>query len=249
MLNESVQSLYRRAAIRLGRRANYDKLSNLEELVDELPFVVIDHDFEGINGWLSLNERKALYALARWLPGPFLEIGPWVGLSTSIISYAIRESGQKKRFVTAELNPKIQNYRRYNGGIGFFVPPESSVPYGVCPIDLFERLIKPVVETPGGVIGTLKKNLDSKGLSPFVEIVEGDFTNVPNQGYKFVFSDTMHDPAEISRNAVSLPPYLGAGSYLACHDIDAGNEAELRKWISFSESVQIDSLFIGKISS
>lgn len=244
----SVRTLYRRAAFRLGRRARFENFKSLADLKEELPFVVIDHDLEGIAGWLKPDERRALYALARWLPGPFLEIGPWVGLSTSIIAYAIRDSAVHKQFITSELNPKIQNYRPYNGGIGFFVPPESTVPHGVCSIDTFDRLIKPVVTGEGGVIGRLEKNLAAKGLDVFVKIVEGDFTQVPDIGYKFVFSDTMHDPPEVKRNALRLKSFIREGTILACHDIDAQNEEELRRWISFSEIIQVDSLFIGRVA-
>lgn len=248
MIADTMRTLYRRVALRLGRRARFESFSSLQDLKEELPFVVINHDLEGIAGWLRPDEQKALYALARWLPGPFLEIGPWVGLSTSIIGYAIKDSNVAKPFVTVELNPSIRNLRPYDGGIGFFVPFESTVPCGVCSVDTFERQIKPVVTGEGGIIGALKRNLTAKGLASLVKIVEGDFTHAPNLGYNFIFTDTMHDPPEIQRNASRLRPFLRDQTILACHDIDARNEEELRRWISFSESIQVDSLFIGRVT-
>lgn len=247
MIAADVRSLYRRVALRLGRKARYGKIFSLRHLMDELPYVTIDHDLHGIEGWLRPDERRALYALARWLPGPFLEIGPWVGLSTAIIAYAIKDSGSNKQFVTCELNPNLLNYRPYNGGIGFFVPPDSTVPYGVCSFDVFERLIKPVITADGGVIGQLRKNLTTKGLASFVSIVEGDFSRVPDVGYTFVFSDTMHDPAEIQRNAARLKPLLRRNTILACHDTDRRNEELLRRYVVFSDSIQVDSLFVGRV--
>lgn len=248
MILNRARSLYLRVALRLGRKPRYESIRTLRDLAGELPFVVIDHDLEGIAGWLRPNERKALYALARWLPGPFLEIGPWVGLSTAIIAYAIKESGSNKQFVTSELNPQISNYRPYDGGIGFFVPPESVVPYGVCSVDVFQRLIKPTVMAEGGVVGRLQKNLVAKRLDSMVTIVEGDFSAVPDLGYTFVFTDIMHDPPEIERNAPRLKPFLRKNTVLVCHDTDSRNEKELRKHIAFGESIQIDSLFIATVA-
>jgi hypothetical protein len=47
----------------------------------------------GVAGWSSPREKQLLYAFGRWLPGPFLEIGPWVGKSTCCIASGIRDSG------------------------------------------------------------------------------------------------------------------------------------------------------------
>lgn len=247
MILNRARSLYLRAALRLGRKPRYESIRSLRDLAAELPFVVIDHDLEGIAGWLRPNERKALYALARWLPGPFLEIGPWVGLSTSIIAYAIKDSGNEKFFITSELNPKLPNYRPHDGGVGFFVPPESVEPCGVCSVEVFETSIKPVVMEDGGVLGRLKANLASKNLDSFVRVIEGDFSRVPDLTCSFVFSDTMHDPAEIQRNAPRLRRFLKPGTILACHDTDRKNEEELRRHIAFGECIQVDSLFVGQV--
>lgn len=226
-----------------------DHIESLEQLYSQLPKVRFDHDLRGIEGWLSPNERKALYALARWLQGPFLEVGPWVGLSTTIIAYGIKDSRKKKEFVTAELNPRIQNFRPFGGGIGFFVPEDAELPFGVCPRELFEREMKPVLLSPGGVMGILKENLACYGLIEMVRIFEGDFRNAPNLGYKFIFSDTMHDPQEISFNAPALQMFISPGTVLACHDINATNEKSLRQHLKFGFTFNIDSLFVGEVVS
>lgn len=105
----------------------------------------------------------------------------------------------------------------------------------------------PIVSKPGGVLGVLDHNLNRLGMEDLVEVVEGDFRNAPKLGYKFVFSDTMHDPFEISVNAPILRSFLSAGSVLACHDIDPTNEYHLRKYIEFGRTRQVDSLFIGEV--
>jgi len=45
--------------------------------------------------WLSDDEARTLYALACWLPGPFLEIGAWAGKSTCCIALGIRDGGRQ----------------------------------------------------------------------------------------------------------------------------------------------------------
>jgi hypothetical protein len=54
--------------------------------------------FPGVDGFMTVRERQALYAFARHLSGPFLEIGSWVGLSTCHIASGIRDSHESKRF-------------------------------------------------------------------------------------------------------------------------------------------------------
>lgn len=225
----------------------FNQIGDLEQLFLNIPQVHFRHNVEGVKGWLRSNERDALYALARWLPGPILEVGPWVGLSTLIIANGIKDSKKEKFFVTYELNPKMENYRPVENGVGFFTLPEATVPAGVCSWDLFEKEIMPVVSSPGGVLGVLENNLNRFGMADLVQVLEGDFRNAPKLGYKFVFSDTMHDPNEISVNAPILRSFLSAGSVLACHDIDSTNEYHLRKYIEFGRTLQVDSLFIGEV--
>jgi hypothetical protein len=66
------------------------------------------HVLINIPGWLTANERRALYALARWAPGPTLEIGSRVGLFTTAIARGIKDSGVNKAFDTIDLNPTIE---------------------------------------------------------------------------------------------------------------------------------------------
>jgi hypothetical protein len=205
---------------------------------------------EGVDGWLSWNERRALYALASRIDGPFLEVGSWVGLSTCLIASAIRETGVTKRFITTCLNETMDNFKECGPSIGFFYPPGPDRPRGLAPRELFEAEIKPVITSPGGVIGTLKRNLDRLGLSRHVEIHEGSFEQVaPRLPYKFIFADVLHDPDEIELNAPLLRDFLESGMILACHDVamDPRNEASLRKHLPIGESFVVDSLLVGEV--
>jgi hypothetical protein len=202
----------------------------------------------GIAGWQSQPQRRALYALARTLDGPFLEIGSWAGLSTSIIAYGIRDSGRPKAFVTCELDPKLDWWRPLpDGRIGFFPPASPDVPCGSCSRELFERTMVPVVSQPGGVVGCLRRNLERLGLTRYVDIVVGDFTRAPTLPYRFLFADTLHDVHEVRVNAPRLLEYLRDGAVFAADDRTSENEDELRKHLPLGRSFQIDRLFVGEI--
>jgi predicted O-methyltransferase YrrM len=225
-------------------RTNEDAIHRVKERSRRPDFA---GDVDSIRGWLTPAEKTALYYLGRFVEGPLLEIGPWAGLSTVCIIHGIVDSGRPKRFITAELNPKLENYRPFGDGIGFFVPGHAAQPCGVCPIETYEREIEPVVSRRGGVIGLLRENLERKKLARWVEIHEGDFRAVENLTFNLVFADTMHDPTEISQNAPAIRALVRDGSVIACHDTDVVNEACLRSHISFRTSVCVDSLFIGVV--
>jgi predicted O-methyltransferase YrrM len=204
-----------------------------------------------IEGWLSAPERQALYSLARWLPGPFLEIGHWCGKSTVAIARAIEDSGCAKRFDSIDLNPTEAKFVEIDGAIGFVVP-GSSAPIGLIPKDGYERDLLPVLRRPGGVQGTLRKNLSSRGLSDLVNIFEGDFkTDLASASYHFVFCDVLHDADEIGVNASALGRFLAPGAILACHDV--GRDPELvrlmRGKLPLGHSVTVDSLFIAEFEA
>jgi|WetSurMetagenome_2_1015567.scaffolds.fasta_scaffold301034_2 hypothetical protein len=234
-------------SLKYREEPDYEEIGNLQDLEGCIRYINIDLKKIDIPGWLTENERKALYGLARWLPGPYLEIGPWVGLSTVILSLGIIQSGKSKPFVTAELNPKPDNYRPYNGGVGFFVPPGSEVPCGICSEKLYEESIKPVINSPDGVIGELKRNLKRNSLDKVVTIFEGDFIYAPNLGYRLIFSDAMHDENEIKNNSKYLLRFVTDGMILACHDIFPNNLDFLLRCFDFSTYIRVDSLFIGMV--
>jgi hypothetical protein len=205
------------------------------------------YSVRGIRGWLSQRERRALYALARSLAGPFLEVGPWAGLSTAIIASGIRDSGVPKAFTTVELNPPLSWWRPVERGIGFFPPSSPDVPCGVSSVALYQQTIKPVAGAPGGVIGALTSNLRRLGLASYVTILEGDFTMAPQVPYAWVWVDTFHDVQEIRANAPRLTPYLTPGSILACHDTTAANEEMLRVYLPLGRSFTVDSLMVAEV--
>lgn len=228
---------------------DYGKISDLRALERSLPRVRFLNPSEKIGGWMNPDEQRALYALARFSAGPIMEIGPWLGLSTSCIAQGIRDSGRSKEFVTCELAPTLKNFRPIDSeAIGFFYPEKSDLPMGVCSLELFERDIKPVLDHPQGLLGQLKSNLARMDVRELVEVFVGDFRSSPDKIYAFVFTDSMHDENEINRNAPDLKRFTAAGSILACHDSNEENERCLRKYFNFTYAFTVASLFVGEVA-
>ncbi len=233
---------------RLKRSACFEDIDSLRTLQSLLPRLTFNHVPEGIGGWMSFEEQRALYALARYSRGPLLEIGPWLGLSTICIAWGILDSGVSKEFLTCELAPTLDNFRAVDDhSIGFFYPKESASAMGVCSLELFERDIKPVLEHPEGLLGQLRSNLANMKVADIVSIVVGDFRSLPARRYQLVFSDSMHDENEINRNAPDLRRFVSGGSILACHDSNEANEKCINNYFEFGYSFTVGTLFVGEV--
>ena len=225
------------------------KIASLSRLASLLPRIRVPVDTSSIRGWLSADEQRALYALGAMAQSPMLEIGAWLGRSTVCLAQGILASGLPKQFFTCELNPSLANFRELaDGRIAFYYPPESEITMGVCSRALFENDIEPVVGHPDGVVGQLRANLRRFNVDALVEVVTGDFRSaLPLRKFHFVFADTLHEPSEIRRNAPDLQRFLADGAVLACHDTTSENRDEIFRHFQFSETIQIDSLFIGVV--
>lgn len=200
------------------------------------------------NGWLTLGEAQMLYGLAYFLDGPFLEIGAWAGLSTTIIAKGIIDSGHEKRFVTAELNPGMANFQPQPGGMGFFNPPESDVCLGVVGMESFNAEIRPVLERPGGIIGLLQENLAAADMADRVQIHLGDFNSSPMLNYNFIFTDAAHNIPEIDTCLPRIMKIFGnRRAILALHDTSEEHRLHICDKVHVVQGVQIDSLFVCEI--
>jgi predicted O-methyltransferase YrrM len=241
--------LVRRAVLKRLPPIPVTEFKTLEQLKWQFLRLRVPAEVRSIPGHLWPDELQALYALGALAESPMLEIGSWLGLSTSCLAKGILASGVSKSFTASELNPGPANYRELpDGRIGFFYPPESTTPMGACDRKLYDEEIRPVVEHPDGVVGQLRANLRRLGVEPLVQIVTGDFKSVlPAQKYRFIFCDTLHDATEIRQNASALLNLVADGTILACHDTSPENRAELMRHFEFKEFIQIASLFIGVI--
>lgn len=220
-------------------------LSRIADLTPPAPLTSIE------NGWLSAEEQRILYSCAYILDGPFLEMGAWVGKSTSVLARGIRDSGIPKRFVTSEIGPALEHYRIVDGEAHYFAVTDSeSVSIGHVPEAAFEQLIKPILCAPGGVIGCLERNLTLLGLFSVVQIHVGDFATAPDLDYQFIFNDCAHNAFEIEKTVPGLRRFIGKNVlFLAAHDYSPEGEAAFRKHFDIHESTRIDSLYLCTISN
>jgi hypothetical protein len=222
---------------------------DFKQLINIVKTLGVPNDLVPVPGWLSNKEQVALYALSYVLGGPFLEVGAWVGKSTSIIARAIRDSDRYKKFVTSELNPTVANFKPVGSGIGFFIPPESDVCLGVTTMKSWKEEMEPVVSGPDGVVGALTANLRKLDLLDLVDICVGDFSNVPRLNYRFIFSDVMHTPNEIRTGLPALRDIIGGrGVILAAHDWTPENEKFFRQVFPVVDATVFDRLVIYQIA-
>lgn len=220
--------------------------NGLHSLLAQILTTSFPYALPGVQGWLTTSEKKALYILGRELDGPILEIGPWVGLSTACLAHGIRDSGMQKAFITAELNPTLQDFQQVDGQVVFILPGDEQG-RGTTDLETFRKLVEPVLSQPGRAVGQLRRNLENLGISPLVTVVEGDFTCAPNLGYNLVFCDAAHSPYEIEQVLPPLLPFLAPGAVLAFHDITPETETVLRRHLQFIDCFQVGSLFVGQV--
>ena len=202
---------------------------------------------DGIAGWLLPGEEDALFALGVLADGPILEIGSWCGRSTVCLATGVAVREEPVDFVTVELNPGIEQWPVVDGERYFRPSLDKDVLLGVGPA--WDAEIAPVVTAPGGILGQLTANLATAGVADVVEVLTGDFRaiDLPHDSYGLVFADVMHDEVEITSNAEHLARLVRPGGLLACHDTTPENRELLRRWFRFSDTAQVDSLFVGRV--
>ena len=171
------------------------------------------------NGWMSANDLRLLFNVARKTNGPVLEVGPWLGRSTTAMLLGLREreaAGEKPVYF-------------------------DTIDYGITSVaewrERFNEQLKPdkdqgrvmdAVYHPGGTSAVLIRNLKENRLLPYVtNIVRGDFNTCPlSRKYKMIFCDATHDDTEIADNLPRLVTLGGKGCTYVFDDVITQERAD-----------------------
>jgi hypothetical protein len=171
-----------------------------------------------IPGWFGVEEAETLYLLAATTTAErMLEVGHFLGRSTSAICEGIRDAGRTVEFKSYDLgftSPEefVAHYRQIHDTVSSQVPAE------------YNELVFSQKKTTTEIA---RAHLTRFGLETFVNLISGDFTALDQSRYGFIFCDAMHDSGEIGLN---LPPVMAASAddcVWAFHDMTESNVAEV----------------------
>ena len=142
-----------------------------------------------IPGWFFKSECRFLYLLTLVTDGPILEIGHFLGRSTSNICQALRDSGKKRLFDSYDLGfTTSEEYKKFYCSVhkqDITVPQE------------YEDFVYNKNTTTTKLA---RKNLNKYGLAKYVNLVSGNFIKFNKNKYDFILCDAMHEPNELLHN-------------------------------------------------
>lgn len=164
-----------------------------------------------IPGWFSKAECRYLFELTLLTGGPILEIGHFLGRSTACIAESLKESRDKRKFISYDL--------------GFISKQEFSIFFNKVhnqnvPVPKLARQIYNQ-KTTSTELAT--KNLSNLGLIDYVELISGNFIEIDNSKYSFIFCDAMHEANEIRLNLPQIINRSEKNCIWAFHDMSDKN--------------------------
>lgn len=159
-----------------------------------------------IPGWFKPDECYRLYHLSKDTEGAILEIGHFLGRSTSFICQGIRDSKKENIFKSYDLG-----FTDYNEVQKFYFEMYGS---NVKIPELYELAFSKNMTTSE----VAKLNLQHLNLDSFVELISGNFIELDHNKYKFIFCDAMHDQIEISKNLPYIISHSEEDCIWAFHD-------------------------------
>jgi hypothetical protein len=172
--------------------------------------------YRKIPGWFNEYEAELLYLVTYMFSGRALEIGHFLGCSTSVMCDAIHDSGRQVEFNSYDLgfgtpDEIISHYKRVYGE-GFV---------GGLPA-IYEELVFSRNTTTTALA---RMHLAEHGLDKYVNLIVGDFSQIDNSRYGLIFCDATHDAQEIRHN---LPKVIERSADIctwAFHDTSDENAA------------------------
>ncbi|WP_347312468.1 class I SAM-dependent methyltransferase [Defluviimonas sp. SAOS-178_SWC] len=172
------------------------------------------------NGWMSAKDLTLLYNAARKTKGDVLEIGPWLGRSSTAIAAGLRsreETGAKPvkyDLIDFGLTSAEEYTERFNERFR---------------VDKDKGRVAEAIYHPGGSMAVLIQNLKSNGLlKQTTNIIRGDFLECPiERAYGMIFCDATHDEDEIARHLPKIAELIAPGGILVFDDIVTDERADL----------------------
>ena len=182
-------------------------------------------------GWLSPWELTAIYNYALVSTGPILEIGSWIGRSSTAIAMGLRDQSTPG---DAQVLYDIVDFGITSGQEWTELLGQPFKNF--CEQDQIARSIHAL----GGSIALLIDNLRKNELLPYVtSIIRANVLSAPlRDKYALVFCDTLHDEREIHLYGPTLKAKCKSGAILICDDIVDKTLGNV-----LSEYINIDSMF------
>lgn len=181
-------------------------------------------------GWMTAFEMKVLYNFARRGSGDFLEIGTWIGRSSTAIAMGFRDAG-----------PTDRRLDMVDLGFVSMADFDARLHVGNDKYLLRDEVCRPIM-APGGVIAGLIENLRARDLLRYVtSVIRGDVADVPlRSSYGVVFCDAVHNVEEIAVTGPVLARILRPGAWLVCDDLcEAALVDALERHLKFDVKTQL----------
>ncbi|KAJ3091842.1 hypothetical protein HK102_013225 [Quaeritorhiza haematococci] len=167
-------------------------------------------------GLLTNRECCFLYHMGKHTPGPLYEKGPFRGQSTACIAKGVKDSGAKKVFVTMDMFPlgafiidqwPVSQYPyRYIKYPQFISLSVDGIITRTLSVEQYEKELKKLHETPGGMLSQLIAGLVRAQLLPYVHIMTG--TTAPDLEYSFVYVEMLEGLADVEVGLAELESLL-----------------------------------------
>jgi len=197
-------------------RENLAKLSAfIERELPETPHILTYPD-----GWMSPMDLRVIYNAARNTTGDVLEVGPWLGRSSTGIACGLRD-----RQIEDGKAPVLYDIIDF----GITSPTEWKERFGSeFDMNYSNGIVAAGILHPGGSNSVLVNNLKRLDLLRYTNtIMRGDLITSPiEKKYSMVFCDALHPPEQIDRTMPKLKTLLAPGCTLVADDVVTEELAE-----------------------
>jgi hypothetical protein len=161
-----------------------------------------------IPGWFKPSECEKLYQSVLESTGDILEIGHFLGRSTSFICQGIRDSGKQRIFKSYDLGftsyCEVQKFYNEIYGYDIEIPKMYDIAFSQN---------KSTTEIAN-------ENLKHLNLNFFVTLISGNFIELDFHKYDFIFCDAVHDLSELKNNLPHIISHSNKSCTWVFHDMN-----------------------------